>query len=543
MRHLLGLLCVTACASPAIAPLKDAPTDTASPGVAPTERPELSEPVRFFRRVALDVTGHLPSPEALARVAAEPSTLDSEIGLLLDDPGVTDRMVHLLDERWHLRFEAIPVDPLDYGLAATDRYHLARSIAEEPLRQAAHVITSDASWDRIVLADTTRANAQLLDIWPLEALGEPDDSGWMPARWTDYRPAVGILASNGLWWRYNTTAFNHNRTRAAAVSRLLLCDDYLERPVEFESPSLTDADGTATALRDNPSCTVCHDTLDPLASAFFGFWAYDLYDPLELSRYHPEREPLGAELTGRAPAYFGSPITGLAELGRHITQDARFPRCAVETFAQGLWRRPLAVDDNPLLTHLTERFEAGDRRVKPLLAELTATGEYVGDLAQDPAPDATPHLVGPQQLAAVLDETVGFSWTYRGEDQLDSDWTGLRVPLGGIDGEEVTGPKRQVDVGLILAWRATAQAAGRHALGPLESGTLPLLPGATLATRPADTAFQDAVSHAIFWLTGTEATPDLIAAYATLFDSAPSADEGWAAVVTALLLDPAFLVY
>ena len=44
--------------------------------------------------------------------------------------------------------------------------------------------------------------------------------------------------TNGVWWRYYTTPNNFGRTRAAAISRLLLCEDYLLRPISFESPSL-----------------------------------------------------------------------------------------------------------------------------------------------------------------------------------------------------------------------------------------------------------------------------------------------------------------
>ena len=55
----------------------------------------------------------------------------------------------------------------------------------------------------------------------------------MSARYTDGRPAAGVLATNGLWWRYTTTDSNMNRTRAAAISRLLLCEDFMARPVSF----------------------------------------------------------------------------------------------------------------------------------------------------------------------------------------------------------------------------------------------------------------------------------------------------------------------
>ena len=49
------------------------------------------------------------------------------------------------------------------------------------------------------------------------------------ARYQDGRPAAGVLATNGLWWRYRSTASNANRKRANQASRILLCQDYLVR--------------------------------------------------------------------------------------------------------------------------------------------------------------------------------------------------------------------------------------------------------------------------------------------------------------------------
>lgn len=544
---LLALALAPACGPPDYAklePIEGGPVDSADALPELDARPPLRDPARFLRRASLDLTGHLPEPTTLDRLADDPSQLDDELAALLDHPALEDRLVHLLDERWHLRFEGMPVGPPDYGLAPELRYTLARDMAEEPLRLMARVVASDASWDRVVQSDETLATPLLTEVWPLERTGDPD-ALWSTARWTDHRPAVGVLASNGLWWRYNTTAFNYNRTRAAAVSRLVLCDDYLDLAIEFESPSLTDADGTEAAIRTNASCVACHATLDPMAAVFFGFWAYDLYDPLELSRYHPEREPLSMELLGVEPAWFGTPIDSLQDLATVVPADPRFPICAVETFTAALWRRAPVPDDRDVMGALLRQFEATDRRVGPLLLALTATPTYVGDLADTPTATARPRILGAQQLATLLAQTLGFDWTHDGEDQLDSDTTGLRVALGGVDGEEVTAPKRDPDANLALAWRAVSQAAGQHAVTSLETGSCALLPGATLATTPDSAEFRPALRHAVHWLTAQPPTDMELDALADLWwaTAAVSPRDGWAAVVSALLQDPLVVTY
>ena len=111
------------------------------------------------------------------------------------------------------------------------------------------------------------ANEMLNEIWELEGYPEGGE-GWFPVRYADGRPVAGVLATNGLWWKYTTTAFNQNRSRAAAVSRLLLCEDLLNRPVEFEvSEDLLESEDVSSMVRSEPGCLACHSIIEPLADA------------------------------------------------------------------------------------------------------------------------------------------------------------------------------------------------------------------------------------------------------------------------------------
>ena len=135
-------------------------------------------------------------------------------------------------ERWWTRVDVFDIVYHDYQLDPLEEHHFERSVGEEPLRLMAHVAVNDLPWTEIVTADYTLANEMLLDLWPLQER-ETGQSGWRTATWTDGRPAAGVLATNGLWWRYITNRSNMNRARAAAISRLLLCEDMLARPISF----------------------------------------------------------------------------------------------------------------------------------------------------------------------------------------------------------------------------------------------------------------------------------------------------------------------
>ncbi len=395
----------------------------------------------------------------------DPTELEALVTLWLDDPALEDRLVELYGQSWHTLTDDKPLDALEYRLDPEVDWRLKRAMGEEPLRLLAHVVVADRDYREIVTSDTTMANELLGQVWPLDY--PEDGEGWQEVTWTDGRPAAGVLASNGLWFRYSTTNFNFNRGRAAAISRLLVCSDVLNRPVVgFTSPSLFDEDGTAEAVKNQPACVTCHSSLDPLASALFGFWWYDIYDVQELTSYHPERELLGETYLDRSPAWYGQPVAGLEELGRAVAADPRFDRCAVETLAGGLWRREVGLGDLARLSALEDAFVAADRRGKALLGAIVATPEYqAGEQVEGSARDEqTLRLLHPDQLASALEDVTGFRWTDQDVDLLLEDEAGYRVLLGGVDGRYVTRPSDRASLTWGLASKRLAEAAAEHAL-------------------------------------------------------------------------------
>lgn len=422
---------------------------------------------RLLRRASIDLRGVPPSLDELDTIEARPAALDGLIEAFRADPRHADRLTALFAERWLTRIDTFPIDEHDYHLDEGQHGRFVRSVGEEPLRLLAAVAMADRPWTDVVQADWTMADETLLAVWPLEAQG--DGPGWRRARYTDGRPAGGVLATNGLWWRYTTTPNNYNRARAAAVARLLLCTDYMSRPVRFTSDAVLSGADLDGAIDTEPGCVSCHSTLDPLASALFGYWWFDLYDPAELSRYHPEREPLGVHYLGVEPAWFGQPLTGAVDLGAHVAADPRFETCAVETAAEALWRRPLRAEDAPELERLRGAFEAGGLRWSALESALLAGDDYrVGSLLPGAPPAAaalsTRRLMSADQLESTVAALTGFTWTDPdGIDLLQDDTVGIRVLAGGVDGVDVTRPASDPSVTTVLVQDRLAQAAAAFA--------------------------------------------------------------------------------
>ena len=295
---------------------------------------------RMVRRLSLDLRGTLPTLDEVDAVSADPSLLWTLRDQWLVEEALEGRLLELFSEQLWTRVDSFNIEETDYNLSEADGITLAHAVGEEPLRLMVEVATSDAPWGEIVTADWTMADAQLAEIWPIE---RETGEGWQRARYTDARPTAGILSTNGLWWRYTTTFSNLNRARVAALMRILLCEDILARPISFDDVDLlSDAEQL-----DQPACTGCHSSIDPLATTLFVFWWVILYNADEMSHYHPERESMGVQMLEQSPAYFGVPVNDLSDVGTLISKDPRFSRCTAETMSGSLWRRPVDAASQP----------------------------------------------------------------------------------------------------------------------------------------------------------------------------------------------------
>ncbi|MDG1478900.1 MAG: hypothetical protein P8R54_04880 [Myxococcota bacterium] len=541
----LALSVFAGCAGGSPDPIED--TASVDAGVTPLSSP------RLLRRMSLDLRGTLPTIAELDAVEADPSQLDGFRDAFLDDPRLEERLVSLLGEWFLTRLDQFQVVYYDYGFDEPEACGFNRSVGQEPLRLAAHLAVTDAPWSELVTADYTMADETLLSVWPLDTAEDPaaSSSGWVESRYTDNRPPVGILAGNGLWWRYVTSVSNANRSRAAVISNLLLCTDLIGRPVSFStSPSLADEDGIASALKENEACVGCHSVVDPLAAALFGFYPAIDYNPEELGYYHPERELIYRDILDVEMAFFGQPVSSLAQLGLVIASDSRYSRCAAQNLATVMWRRPVQREDFDTITTLDDAFIDGDLTIRPLLAAITDTATYrAGAVTAEAAEhENTARLIAPDLLAAAIEDLTGFSWTYDSCDQLDNDAEGYRVLAGGVDGNKVTAPQQDPGLTWALVTERVAQAAADTVVeADLLSGGTRLLDRVSTDSRPGDDAFTEQLDD-LHWRLHAQRLSDAERAdqealWEAVLSISSDPATAWSAVLTAQLRDPEFVSY
>lgn len=503
---------------------------------AEVEGTERLDDARWLRRVSFDLRGIPPTEAELSELTSNPDLRTNIRDAMMRSTRFEERMVHMLAERWHTRVDEFDIVAFDYDLDSSEEYEFERAVGEEPLRLMARIIGTDQPWSETVLADWTMANPLLGSIWPIEYPEGASD--WRVSHYDDGRPSAGVLSTNGLWWRYTTTDSNMNRGRAAAISRLLLCEDYLIRPVAF-SEADTSGTTTADAAQEDPYCLACHSSLDPVAASLFGFWWMSQYSAIEETTYHPEREALWEQYLGVSPGWYGQPISGLSELGPSIANDSRFYSCAVESMAEGLWRRPVSSTDAPVLESLRQSFLKGGAIVRPLLAALTETEAYH-------APE--PRMITHDQLADSLQALTNFRWTDDGADVLDTDLTGHRLLLGGVDGVANRSPQSRPGLTWALVVKRAAEAAAFHAVQTelVDDGERNLFPEITLDARPGDSDFKAALEGIHLRMYSTKAPPEWLIGIAVLWSAvneSEGAAQAWQATVSAMLRDPAFLTH
>jgi hypothetical protein len=503
---------------------------------------------RLLRRMSLDLRGVFPSEDDLDAVEADPTALDAIRDDYLGDARLEDRLVSLFSERWATEMDTYEVGASDYGLPPDQTDAFAHAVGEEPLRLMAHVVAEDLPWSGVVTADYTMSNELLASIWPIDY---PDAGvGWEPSTYTDGRPAAGVLSTNGLWWRYVTNQSNKSRGRIAAISKLLLCTDILSRPVVFQRTSEADPE---QALRTNPDCLACHSAIDPAAASLFGFWWVVQYNPYEMQTYHPEREPLGPSLLGVDPAWFGTPIDGLVDLGWEIAHDPRFVRCGAQSMAEQLWRRDATLGDFAEIEALRKGFVASGEKPLELIRAVTDTPEYRAGAFTADAPDAVrarervERLLTPNQLGTLIEDESGFVWKSGGFTQLENDVLGYRTLRGGVDGYAVSDVQTQPGITWLLVNQRVAEAAAWHIVQrDLIAGEHTTLRGVDDETTPDDPAFAEELASLHWRWYGERADDAWITSITDLWSAVAAEEtppEAWIAVLDAMIRDPKFQAY
>lgn len=501
----------------------------------------------LLARASLDIRARRPTDDEIERVEADHGELDTVLDEYVASDAFPERLVPLYNEVLRTRADRFlaNLDSDDAFLDPSVNLAFRHAMGEEPLRQFWYVAQNDLPYTDLVTADYTLANDTMFEHLPLADLDGGE--GWRRARYPDDRPAVGVMAASGFYWRYTSTYENANRGRAAAWVRSLLCDGRYEAAVSFQGAT----DSLSDRTRSDPTCTSCHGSLDPLAAHFWGFMWRNQEAWLEVTAYNSTNEGMWESIVGVGPGYYGAPSDGLATLGETIAADPRYVNCAVETAMKFMLREKVSLDTVESFQTHREAFLASDLRLRPLYRSILDDATY---RSVDQGDDATrPRVMRPDQLAGTLEALTGFRWTYGGNDMLDVDDDGVRILAGGVDGFIASEASPDPSTTTLLVQERVAEAAAEWAVGR-EPGLSADERVLFLEIDPSDAdPDDDALAEQIQALILRAHTrhvaiddPD-VTTLATLWRdqvaATGEASAGWQAVLAALFRHPDFLFY
>ena len=312
--------------------------------------------------------------------------------------------------------------------------------------------------------------------------GECYPSEWEPFEW----PHAGILNTIAFLQRYPTTETNRNRARARWTYKFFLGLD-----VEASAARTTDAAALADKNNPtllNPACTVCHQTLDPVAGAFQNYGELGFFRDqgfLDTLPWSYKEDPASGYVNGdtwfrdmRTPGMNGKSApdasNSLQWLAQQIVADPRFPVATVEFWWPAVMGRALLkAPEDPQLPNYKEALEAfslqryeinqlagafvqNQFKLKALLREMVlspwfSSGEVVSQNAKlfSVARLGTRRLLTPEELDSKTKSLFGFKvWEQERQNILPetityvSDW--VNIALGGIDSYQVKSRGREV---------------------------------------------------------------------------------------------------
>ncbi len=434
-------------------------------------------------RVSMALRGLRPSLAELDAVAADPEALAGIVDGYLDSPefGRTIRDLHNESLLSRVDFAIPPAGFLPKGpIAGENIYDLNVSVMESPLRLIEHVVLNDKPYSEIVTANYTVADGVVSTVWGLSYDG--DGSSWEVTSWPDERGNAGILSDSWLFQRHSSTIANANRGRANMISRALLCQDYLSRDIEIDAGvNLADANEVADAVHNNQTCVSCHQTLDPLASFFSGYFPEILPQieqyPIDFYIGNLFFDVYGVNM--RDPNYYGAAGESLGDVGSFIANDPRFSMCAVKRFYGYLHQ--VALDEVPEETAyaLQRAFIDGGLNAKALVRDIVLADAYRVSHAELPEGEELPELppglglkkLRPVQLSSFIKDLTGVEWRadvsdfgFGTIDLVEDGFVGFSVLAGGIDGYFVTQPTHTYNPTASLVLRTLASDAANYAV-------------------------------------------------------------------------------
>ena len=484
-------------------------------------------------RASLDLRGIRPTFEEVQEGSKSDQVMTEQISQWVDSPQLGRQFANLMSGFW--RTEVLELDHTEHQYSVDNHIALLTSLGQEPLYMFRELVDHNLPYFELVTGDWIVNNEVLAQWAPVDY---PEDAtGWKKVHFTDGRPNAGILVSNGLWWRYNSTEANANRGRANIISKNVLCNDFLERQVIIDrNLNLLDQAAVEDAIQNSPTCVGCHVTLDPLASNFWGFYRHFRFAPTEQFAYHPERELNWMDSTNVSPGYFGQSTSSLAELGVQIANDPQFYSCIVQRSMEQFYQRPIEVKDWSTQQSVLHAFVDSGYLLRELIREIVLEEEYQNNIQI--AKSVTPYIYATQ-----LEERTLFRFSTEDLDVLQADLFGMRSIAGGVGEDFANRVVVTPSPTFALVIQRLSEAAAYHVTHDQEAANWVFDFDFQDSQNSEDIHFQEVFEYVMAKSPNEQEILLMRELWQEIFNQSQSTVQAWEVLLTYLFRHPDFVSY
>lgn len=333
-------------------------------------------PHEVASRLSYFLWSSMPDEELFAAAKAgnlaEPTTLQTQVTRMLASPKAQALVDNFAGQWLYTRqlSEVSPDPKLFPGFDASLR--AAAKLETEALFR--EVALNGLPADKLLTADFTYANERLARHY-----GLPGVTSTTPVKVSleGNGQRGGILSQVG----FLTVTSHQDKTspvlRGKWIMSQLLCATVLPPPGDVNTALDPEKKGGTLRQqlevhRTNPSCSVCHNMMDPIG---LGLENYDA-----VGAYRTDDAGTTIDASGQLPD--GRSFSGRQELAALIAADPNYARClARQLYTYALGRTPDTTTpghmDPAILYGLTQSFQAGGFQFKDLVAQIAAGATFL----------------------------------------------------------------------------------------------------------------------------------------------------------------------
>ena len=308
----------------------------------------------------------------------QPPVLGAQAARMLADPR-SERFASSFARQW-LDLDRVGHFPPDAELYPDYDKHLERSMVGETTAFFREVLVRNLALDQFLISDWTMLNGRLARHYGLPAI-DGDSFQRVPLEASFHR--------SGMLTQASVLSLTSDGTRHRPVHRGVWLSETIfgEFPpgppanVEPIEANPVDAQKATSRMQlaahaANPSCSACHERIDPLGFAFENYDAIGRWRTREQVASGLGDDPL---VDASGTLVDGRTFVGAVEFQQLLVEDLeRFRAAFIEKLATYALRRPMSVDDRESLSRISEKAAARGDGLADLVRVLVTSDLFRG---------------------------------------------------------------------------------------------------------------------------------------------------------------------